>query len=210
MSALLIAGAGGHGKVVADTARACGSWRHIAFVDDRHAELAQAADWPVLGALADAESLRAEFDAAVVAIGDSRVRLQWIDRLAAAGFRLPALVHPTAWVSPLAVLGSGTVVLAHAVVQAEARLGAGCIVNTAATVDHDCRIGDGVHICPGAHLAGEVHVGAESWIGIGASVIQRVCIGERVTVGAGAAVICDVEDDRTVGGCPARELAVDK
>ncbi len=206
MSGLLIIGAGGHGKVAAETAEAMDAWEKIAFLDDRFKALADSLRWPVSGPFADTEALQPEYADAVVAVGDADIRLKLLEQLSNRKFRLPSLIHPTAWVSPSACLGEGCVVFAQVAVNADAHIGRGAIINTSATVDHDCVIGDGVHICPGAHLAGEVHIGHASWIGIGASVIQHVRIGADVTVGAGAVVIHDIEDGVTVVGVPAMRL----
>jgi len=203
MTSLLIIGAGGHGKVVAETAEAMGAWEKIAFLDDRFEALNGSLRWPVSGSFGDAETLQPEYADAVVAVGGASTRLTLLEQLSHEKFYLPSLIHPTAWVSPSARLGEGCVVFAQAAVNADAHIGRGVIINTGATVDHDCMIGDGVHICPGAHLAGEVHIGHASWIGIGASVIQQIRIGAGVTVGAGAVVVDDVRDGVIVAGVPA-------
>jgi len=206
MKQLLILGAGGHAKVIAELADARGVWQQIAMLDDRHELLNGTLRWPVLGAIGQADDFFPDYSYAIVAVGESRRRLEWLDMLAAAGFCLPALVHPTAWVSPSASLGEGAVVMANATVQADATLGRGCIVNTGSIVEHDCRIGEGVHICPGAALGGDVTVADRGWLGIGCSAIQGVRIGEGVTVGAGAAVVTDIADGLTVVGVPAKRI----
>lgn len=206
MSRLLILGAGGHAKVVAETAMTVGLWDDIAFLDDRYPTLSAVLNLPVIGCFSDASAFRESFSYAVVAIGHNDSRIGWLRQMEGAGYALPTLVHSKAYVSPYAVLGVGTVVFAQAAVNADATLGRGVIVNTGATVDHDCFIGDGVHVCPGAHLAGEVRVGAHSCIGIGAIVIQRTDVGEGVTVGAGAVVVNAVPAGVTVAGVPARIL----
>lgn len=207
MSALLILAAGGHAKVVAETALAAGVASRIAFLDDR--PLTPVLGWPVLGPLDQAlePSIQAQFPAAVVAIGHSATRLRWIERLQEAGYELPVLIHPTAWISPSVQIGPGSVLFAQAAMQAQSVIGAGAILNTGCSVDHDAQLADGVHICPGARLAGEVQVGTRSWIGIGASVIQQIRIGADVTVGAGAAVVRDLPDGVTAVGVPARILS---
>lgn len=202
---LLIAGAGGHGRVVADTAAADPAWSDIAFVDDGIPASTTIAAWPVLGRIADLGRMVGSFDACIPACGDARLRLAHMDRAIAAGFRVPVIVHPRAWVSARADLGGGTVAFAGAVINIGASVGRGCIINTGATVDHDCRLADGVHICPGAHLAGGVSLGARSWFGIGAVAKQGIRIGADVTVGAGAVCLRDVPDGATVFGVPARE-----
>ena len=211
MSRLLILGAGGHAKIVAETALSSGVASSIAFLDDRLTGLdacLPVLGWPVIGPLGLSlqADTRSKFDAAVVAIGHAATRLKWINQLQAAGYHLPALMHPTSWVSPSAQLGPASVVFALAAVQAQASIGMGAILNTGCSVDHGAQLADGVHICPGARLAGDVTVGARSWIGIGASVIQQVRIGSDVTVGAGAAVVRDLPSSVTAVGVPARVL----
>lgn len=204
MNSLLIIGAGGHGKVVADAALACARWKRVAFLDDRAAELHSVLGLPVLGGIADLEKHANEFAEAVVAIGDAAHRMELLAVCARLGYRLPVVAHPAATVSQFATLGVGCVVFAQAAINAGVQMGAGCIVNTGATVDHDCSLDDGVHVCPGVHIAGSVRVGRGAWIGIGATVREGVVIGSEVTVGAGAVVIGNVKDNATVCGIPAR------
>jgi sugar O-acyltransferase (sialic acid O-acetyltransferase NeuD family) len=212
MSGLLILGAGGHAKVVAETALASCVASSVAFLDNRltgYDNCQLVLGWPLIGPLSLAlqADIISHFDAAVVAIGHASTRLHWIRQLQLAGYNLPALRHPTAWVSPSAQLGLASVVFAQVAVQAQVSIGTGAILNTGSSVDHDAQLADGVHICPGSRLAGEVEVGARSWIGIGASVIQQVRIGSDVTVGAGAAVVRDLPDGVTAAGVPARILS---
>jgi len=203
MSGLLIFGAGGHGKVVAETAEAMGGFEPIQLLDCEYAQLDGRLRWPVGD---PQEAGIGKHTRAVVAIGNANRRMTLLEELKAAGCMLPVLVHPTAWLSPSSLCGEGTVIFAGAVIQADARLGRGVIINTLAGVDHDCVLGDGVHICPGAHLAGNVKVGEGSWLGIGCAVKQGVRIGRNVTIGAGAVVLRDVDDGLTVAGCPARPI----
>lgn len=204
MIRLLILGAGGHGKVVAEAAVASGRWRTIAFLDGRFPALSSVLEWPVIGTDAQATQFLPRDREIFVAIGDNRLRLQLLESLRESGFAVPAIVHPNAWVSPSARVGEGTVLVAGAVVNAGASLGRGCIVNTGASVDHDCSIGDGVHVSPGAHIGGGAVVSARTWIGIGAAIRHRVKIGADVVVGAGAAVIADLPDGVKAMGVPAR------
>lgn len=203
---LLIVGAGGHGRVVADCAAAGSTYSEIAFLDDRHPQEAISGPWPIVGRLDELAQLATRFDACVIALGKAQQRLAMIDAAVCAGLDVPTLVHPAAVLSRHAHLEQGVVMLAGAIVNFGARLGRGCIVNTAGTVDHDCELADGVHVCPGAHLAGDVRVGLRTWFGIGAVARQGLRIGADVTVGAGAVCVRDVPDGTTVAGVPAREF----
>jgi sugar O-acyltransferase (sialic acid O-acetyltransferase NeuD family) len=203
---LLIIGAGGHGKVVADAAHQQGAWKNLAFLDDDPRLTGTIVGRPVLGVLQATAELRHEYPDAVVAIGSAELRLRLMDDLRRQGFKLPVVQHPSASISPFAALQEGCVVFAQSAINADTTLGRGCIVNTGATIDHDCAIADGVHVSPGAHLAGGVRIGRASWIGIGACVRENIVVGGQVTVGAGAAVVKDVEQGLTVVGVPAASI----
>jgi sugar O-acyltransferase (sialic acid O-acetyltransferase NeuD family) len=205
-ASLLIIGGGGHGKVVADLARALGH-PVAGFIDADEGRIGQTVlGAPVLGTMNRLEHIaRAQnVTTAAVAIGDNRVRLEHAVEVRRAGLTLATLVHPSATVAESATLGEGTVVCAGGRVCVEARIGRACIVNTNAVVDHECVLGEAVHICPAAALAGRVEVGDGTFVGIGASVIQCLRLGAWATVGAGAVVVRDVEANTTVVGCPAR------
>lgn len=203
--ALLVIGAGGHGRVVADAALATQTWDDVAFIDDQFEQMRPVLGLPLLGSVESLSKLRPNYSAVVVAIGAASERLRVIEHSRSLGFDLPVIIHPTASVSRFAILKEGCVVCAQAVVNAGAVLEVGCIVNTASSVDHDCHLESGVHVCPGARLAGGVRVGSGAWIGIGSCVRQSIVIGSGATVGAGAVVVADVAAGVTVMGNPARE-----
>lgn len=207
MKQLAILGASGHGKVVADAALRLG-WADVVFYDDRWPQRRLLGPWLVVGTTQELLEAHADIEAAIVAIGDNRVRLAKYLELSATGIRMLHLVHPSAVVSTFAEVGAGSIVVAGGVVNAFAVIGAACIVNTGATVDHDCVLADGVHVSPGAHLGGDVRVGEASWIGIGASIRNGISIGANVIIGAGASVVDDVPDSVTVVGVPARPITL--
>jgi sugar O-acyltransferase (sialic acid O-acetyltransferase NeuD family) len=200
---LLIFGAGGHGKVLAETAFATGQWQNIVFADQSYPEKTEHHGFPIVGSADTLDQLKRQYHSAAVAIGNNETRLEFIHRLQHAGFELPTIYHPTAWISNSAILGAGSAVFAGSIIQASCKLGLGCIVNTAASIDHDCDLGDGVHISPGAHIAGGVSIGVKSWIGIGASIISGVRVASGAIVGAGSVVTQNVPENTTVAGVPA-------
>ncbi len=204
MSALLIIGAGGHGKVVADAALETGKWSEIVFLDDAWPEKKKNGLWDIHGNIDQLGEWKARCANAVVAIGNNHLRMELQFKLVATGFKIATIVHPSARVSRFARLGAGCVVFANAVVNVDAEVGDAAIINTAATVDHDCHLGKGVHVAPGANLGGGVTVGDFSWIGIGAVVRQYIAIGAGVIIGAGAVVVSAIDDGVTAVGSPAR------
>lgn len=148
-SSLLILGAGGHGRVVAETAELEGRWNRIAFLDDK-ADHPSVNDFDIVGKLSDVENLTDQFKAAFVAIGNNELRMGLINKLLDLGYEVPVLKHPRSLISKYSRLGVGTVVLPGAVVNVNAIIGKGCIINLNACVDHDCVVEDGVHVVSGA------------------------------------------------------------
>lgn len=204
MSRLAVLGGGGHGRVVADCAEACG-FNQVDVFDD-HLGRTSTGPFRISGTAEDLVARIGNYDGVVIAIGNNAARLDHQRALEGAGARMAVLVHPRATVSRHARLGRGSVIFAGAVVNVGSDLGRATIVNTGATVDHDCRLGDGVHVAPGAHLAGGVAVGERTWIGVGAVVREYITIGNQVLIGAGAVVVRSIPDGLTVVGNPARPL----
>lgn len=204
---LVILGAGGHGRVVAETAQAAGL-AVLGFLDEDPARRTERPlGLPVLGQtdLLDGPTLTG--DAIALGVGRNTMRLKLWRRFQGSRWKLPVIAHPRAWCSPTATVGVGSVVMANATVQTSCRVGAAVIINTNASVDHDCVLGDGVHLSPGAHLAGNVTVGEGTHIGIGATVIEGIRIGAGCLVAAGAVVVRDVPDGQRVAGVPARPMS---
>jgi sugar O-acyltransferase (sialic acid O-acetyltransferase NeuD family) len=142
----------------------------------------------------------------VVALGSNARRVELGGLAQQQGIALATLIDPSAIVATSAELGTGSVLMAHVIINANARIGAHCILNTACTIDHDDDLADGVQIGPGAHAAGDVRFGEKALVGVGASLIPGVRIGREAIVGAGAVVTNDVADGVTVAGVPARPI----
>ena len=201
---LVIWGASGHGRVVADVGRRAG-YTPVFFVDDAPARAGtRVADLPVLDAEAGLARALAEGCAMAFGVGDNRIRARLHARSVEAGLPCPALVHPSAVVAGSATIEDAAVVAAAAVVNPDARVERGAIVNSGAVIEHDCVVGAFAHVSPGAVLTGGVIVGAAAHIGAGAVVLVGRRVGPDAQVGAGAVVTRDVDAGAIVMGVPAR------
>ena len=201
MNKLVIVGASGHGKVVADIARQNGYEKQdIVFLDDDE-NVKECGGYPVVGRTAETVTLGAD---TIIAIGNAGIRKRMTEDFERAGVQLVTLIHPNAVIAENVAIGAGTVIMAGAVINPGTSIGKGCIVNTCASVDHDCEMKDYVHVSVGAHVAGTVSVGEQTWIGAGATVSNNVCITDGCMIGAGAVVVCDLTERGTYVGVPAR------
>ncbi len=209
MKRLIIIGAGGHGKVIADTATELNLYHEIAFLDDifncdHHKK--KILIWQIIGNTKDINktSILERFESAFVAIGNAKIRLSFISALKKLGYYIPVIKHPTSFVSNFSKVGEGTAILANSNLQADSIVGKGSILNTGSNIDHEVNLSDGVHICPGSSIAGNVSIGKNSWIGIGSSVKENINIGSNVIVGAGAVVNKNLPDNVIAKGIPAK------
>ena len=199
---VIIIGASGYGKVVADIVLQSGD-HLLGFLDDGRSVGELVFGYPVLGKTENWDSY--DDSQFVIAIGNASAREAIANRLAGAIWY--TAIHPKAVISPLeTTIGAGSVVMANAVVNPSAHIGKHCLLNTGSIVEHDNHIDDYVHISVGTKLAGTVSIGKHSWIGIGAVVNNNVTICNDCTIGAGAVVTRNLTECGTYVGIPARKI----
>lgn len=194
---VIIIGAGGHGKVVADIVRKSNDIVY-GFLDDD-----EDCDTELLGQVIDCEKYSDKYF--FVAIGDNIIRKKNLECYP--DFKYYTAIHPNAIISENVVIGEGTCVMANAVINDSAQIGNHCIINTHATVEHDDVIEDFVHISPGATLCGTVHVGECTWICAGATVKNNTTITSNCIIGMCAAVLHDIDEAGVYVGIPAGKEA---
>lgn len=192
MNKLILYGAGGHAKVIAELAE-LNHYTELLFCEDQISKNIFL-DYPVVSNISNE-------DKCVIAIGSNNVRKRLSNVL---NNSFVTLVHPMAQISIRALIGTGTVIMAGVSVNADVTIGKHCIINTNSSIDHDCVIEDFVHLSPNVALGGSVLVGEGTHVGIGACIIQGIKIGKWCTIGAGSVIIRDVPDGCTVVGNPGR------
>lgn len=209
MKDVVILGAGGHAREVADVVVACiaagAPLRLVGFVDDdptKHGRMLT--EGPVLGGLAALDDMPRHRTLVVAGIGGPAPRRRIVEAAADMGFGSPVLVHPTVCITRHVELGTGVVITAGCVVTNEIAIGDHTHVNRMTTVGHDCRVGAFVHLAPAAVLSGNVVVEDDCDIGTNATIIQGKTVSRGAIVGAGAVVVHDVPAYCTVVGVPAR------
>lgn len=202
---IFVFGASGHAKVVIDIIEKQGSY-DVACLADDDASLKNTTvyGYHVIGG--KQELLAGNIRKGIVAIGSNRARRSVAAWMFANGFDLVSAVHPSAQLARGVTVGTGSVVMAGAVINSDSSIGCNVIVNTRASIDHDCIIGDGVHIAPGVTLCGTVQIGDGTFVCAGATIIPNLTVGRNVVIGAGSTVISTVPDCTLVVGSPARHI----
>ena len=200
-SPIVIIGAGGHGRAVLDVAISSGS-KVLAFID------AAKAGQDMLGVpiIAQADDIPLPPDCAFfVAIGDNVLRQSIVEKTQREmpGHESAILIHDTSYVSPLASISPGCVVMANAFVGPNCDIAEGCILNTGSQIDHDGIMGAFSSLGPKSCLGGTVKIGARSIVGIGATVKHGLQIGDDSLLAANAYLHRSMPDGAVYTGAPA-------
>lgn len=183
---IIIYGAGGHGRVIAETLELLNQ-KNIIFWDKNFESTSS--DLPIFPPFSNQQG------SVVLGIGNLQLRKEILDTK---GLEIPFinsfLAHPTAFISPSAKLGRGTWIGPFAIVHSHAKIGEHCIINSGSIVDHDARLGRNVHIAPGAVLCGQVSIGDHTFIGANAVIPPGISIGNRAFIKAGSIIKENIED----------------
>lgn len=181
MEKLLLFGAGGFGRVVLEYASA---FYDCAFLDDGDASVVDGV--PVIGKTDDIASFYPEYKLLLVTIGNNKLRERLYTEAAAIGFTLPNIIHPSAYISPHAHIGSGCVILNNAVVQNNARCGDGCILNPGVELHHDSSIGSYCLMYTNSVVRSLTSVGDRVWIGSNVTVSTSAMVPDDTRVSDGS------------------------
>ncbi|NOX49781.1 MAG: acetyltransferase [Gammaproteobacteria bacterium] len=194
---VIILGAGGHAKVVAEALLQAGV-NIVGYVDPGMPSGSECFGIRVLGDDSVLSSFAADDIVLVNGIGSmpgEQSRFEVASRMREKGFSFSKVIHPSAVIGGDVVLEEGVQVMAGVVIQPGTHVGQDTIINTGALIDHDCRIGSNCHIAPGVTLSGGVLVDVGAHLGTGATVIQNISIGKNSLVAAGSVVYKDLGRD---------------
>lgn len=206
---VVIIGAGGHAKVIADIIQKSGDIVY-GFLDDNIEKGTIIANDEKLKVIGD---LNARFSLPVthsdlefiIAIGDNKRRKEIAETMVK-NIRYYTAIHPLAIIGLDVKVEPGTVIMANACINASSKIGKHCIINTGAIIEHDNVIKDYVHISPNATLCGTVTVGELTHIGASATVKNNITITDNCTIGAVAVVVKKIEEEGTYVGVPAKRM----
>lgn len=126
------------------------------------------------------EFLPSDFGIAI-AVGYANLDARWnvYRKVCDAGYHCPALIHPQAYVAKSAVVGTGSIVMARAIVDCRASLAELTVVWPGTVVNHDSAIGPNVFLSPNSTICGCATVGCNSFVGAGAVVVDHVNVPAR-------------------------------
>lgn len=202
---VVIIGAGGHAKVIADIIEKSGD-EIVGFLDDnKEIGTTIIKEYKVIGDLNNrfAMAVTKENLEFIIAIGDNKKREEISH---SPNLKFYTAIHPSAQIGLDVEIKEGTVVMANVCINSSAKIGKHCIINTGAIIEHDNIIEDFVHISPNVALGGTVKIGKNTHVGIGSTIKNNITICENCKIGAGAVVVKDIEKEGTYVGVPAKGI----
>ena len=207
ITGIIIYGAGGHGKVIADLLERQAKYTLLGFLDDNPEVWGKDLFcYKVLGGFDSLTDQGLVHYPVIVGVGDNQARQQLVARLDTLGCHFGRAIHPSAQIARDVQFGCGVMVMANVVINPGSSIGNHTIVNTGTIVEHDCIIGDFVHISPAAALAGNITIQEGVHIGIGSIILPGVQIGAYSIIGAGAVVVRDIPERVVAVGVPAKPI----
>lgn len=197
---VIIIGAGGHGKVLANLISHCND-TVVGYLDDTKNIGSKVLDHIVLGKLDDIYNFNeCEF---IIGIGDNISRKSIADKY---NVKWYTAIHPTAVLSKYVQICEGTVIMANTVINCSSKIGKHCIINTGCIVEHDNILNDFVHLSPNTTLCGSVEIGEMTHLGAGVTVRDHISICGNCIIGLGAAVIKKIDIPGIYIGIPAKKI----
>jgi UDP-perosamine 4-acetyltransferase len=205
---IIVLGGGGHARVLIDLIKTSGKYEIMGILDKKLKMGSSQMGIAVLGK----DNLLPELyekgcKNACIGVGSIKENGKREDlflKVKKAGYSVPYLIHPCAFVSKETAIFEGVQIMAGAIVQAGCQIGENTLINTGAIIEHDCIIGKHVHICPGTVISGGCTIGDGVFIGAGATVMQGTKIGINAIIGLGSVVINEIKAGEKVKGVPAK------
>lgn len=203
MKNVIVIGAGGHAKVIADIILKSGD-NLVGFLDDfKEKDTVILENYKVLDKAENALNYNDENTYFIIGIGDNQIRKNFTEKF---NLKYYTAIHPTAVIGSDIKIGEGSCVMPNACINPGTVIGRGCIINSAALIEHDNVLGDFVHISPSATTCGDVKIGDLTHIAARATIRNRVTITSEVIIGMGATVVSDILEKGTYIGTPAKKM----
>lgn len=192
MRKIVLLGGGGHCKACIDVIEETGLYEVSGIVDTRL--ILDGINYPRLCSDEELPNYLSNNTCYFVTVGqikNSTVRLKLFEQLKSFNVDIPIIKSPLAYVSKNCQIGSGTIIMHQALVNARSQIGENCIINSKSLIEHDVVIESNCHISTGAKLNGGVFVGANSFIGSGAIIKEGIKIMPGSIVAAGQVILDD-------------------
>jgi len=204
---IILIGGGGHCKSCIDVVESTGEYEIGGVIDVKEKLGEKILDYKVIGNDDDLKELKKHYRYALISVGQiksAKLRIKLFNLAKNLGFSLPSIVASTAYVSNYSKLGKGTIIMHHAMINADVEIGEDCIINTKVLIEHDCKVGNHCHISTKSVLNGNVNIGNECFIGSNSTCVNDLFITDNVIIGVDSLVYKDLNEPGVYIGSPVK------
>lgn len=184
---IILIGGGGHCHSVIDVIELENKYKIVGIIDTKENIGKKVLNYEIIACDDDLEELFKTYKNAIITIGhikSNALRVKLFNKLKNIGFNLPVIISPLAYVSKYSSIDEGTVILHHALVNANAKIGKNCIINTKALIEHDCIVEDNCHISTASVINGGVIVKENTFFGSNATSKQESMVKGFIKAGS--------------------------
>jgi len=210
MKKILIFGAGGHSRVVADIILKQGEYKIFGFIDNNVPIGTKIMGSKVLGNDSGLAQILKDNDIheGVIAIGDNYLRKKVAEKILnyKSDFNFINCIHPYASIALDVKIGSGNVFMAGSIVNSSTKIGSHCIFNTNSSIDHDNNIENFVSLAPNSTTGGNVNIGDLTSIGMSANILENISVKSNCLIGANSLINKDTRSFSVYFGSPAKYI----
>jgi sugar O-acyltransferase (sialic acid O-acetyltransferase NeuD family) len=198
MKDLILIGGGGHCRSCIDVIESEGKFRIIGILDNNLDIRTKILEYEVIGKDDDIEKIISGqfckirwgvyFIVTIGQIKTAEPRIRIFEKLCALNAKICTVISPLAYVSKYSIIGEGTIVMHHAMINSNARVGKNCIINSKALVEHDAVICNHCHISTAAVINGSAKIEESSFVGSNSVVINNAYISHSSFIKSGEMV----------------------
>jgi len=184
---IVLLGGGGHCHSVIDVIEQENKYEIIGIIDKKELIGTDVLGYKIIASDDELDEIYRTCKNAIITVGQietNHVRVKLFNKLKELGFNLPVIVSPLAYVSKHSFIDEGTVVMHHALINANVKIGKNCIVNSKALIEHDSIIEDYCHISTASVINGGVIVKEGNFFGSNATSKQSIVIDNFIKAGS--------------------------
>lgn len=200
-NSLILIGAGGHARACIEVIEQEGALEIAGLIGTKEELEDECMGYQVIGTDSDLPNLVKKYKYALITVGQIKsaiIRQELFKQAYSIGFKFPAIISPTAYVSRHAELGDGSIVMHGAIVNAGSMIGRNCIINSKALIEHDTTVKDHCHISTGAILNGGTSIGPGTFVGSGSIIKHGITVGSNCLIGMGLSIRQDHSDNSRI------------
>jgi sugar O-acyltransferase (sialic acid O-acetyltransferase NeuD family) len=206
---IILIGGGGHCKSCIDVIESTNDFSIAGIIDSKDKIGDSILGYKVIGCDDDLEELSKTYEYALITVGQiksAKIRIKLFDLLTGLGFKLPAIIASSAYVSKHATIGNGSIIMHQTMINANASIGDNCIINTKALIEHDSSVGNNCHVSTNSVLNGDVNIGNECFIGSGSTFVNGLTTSNNVFIGINSVINKNIKEPGIYVGNPIRKI----